>query len=87
MGNSNQVLNRTSPMANIRTYTKNLAEGIGLELDKKDTQDNFRGPIMPSRNHVGLVLLVICCAAKINHLYFTGLGQPFVIGSLLWGTR
>jgi hypothetical protein len=86
MGNSIQVLNRKSPIANIRTYTKNLTEGIGFALDKKDTQDNFGGPIMPSRNHIGLVLLVICCAAKINHLYRTGLGQTFVVGSLLWGT-
>jgi hypothetical protein len=86
MGNSIQVLNRTLPRANIRTNTKYLAEGVGFALDKKNTQDNFRGPIMPSRNNVGLVLLVICRAAKINHLYLTGLGHTFVIGSLLRGT-
>jgi hypothetical protein len=55
-------------------------------LNKIDTKYNFWSPIMPGGYHITLILLIIGSATKINHLDSTRLGQPLVIGSLLWGS-
>jgi hypothetical protein len=82
MGNSIQALNRKSAV--IESH-RNQAELGNFSLDKTDTQYNFWSPIMPSGYHITLILSIIGSATEINHLDSIGLGQPLIIGSLLWG--
>jgi hypothetical protein len=58
---------------------------LGRNYSQVHTQNNLRGSIMPSRYNVAAILVMVCCASKVNQLDGTWFRQfPWEWSILDW---